>query len=166
MYLTSNVFVVSAVVLYPETLFRAKAPVAHLLEIGGAQLQPTPHPRAQPGAMGLSQGSRPSQQGVHTQRPSNPRTRRFQGPARLPRFRVSQRVLLTAELSMGSQEICQTLLVPSQLHLQEQSLGNHEHLYAEERNALIRRHRYFGSFVRRLLTQHSSFYRSHFHKYG
>lgn len=101
MYLTTNVFVVNAVGFCPEPLFRAKRPIPHLLGIGGAQ----PHP-----SLGKASGCRDLPQpqlqalseGVHNQWSTDVEIPR---PSSLLQLRASQRVILTTELSIGSQEI-------------------------------------------------------------
>ena len=66
MHFTTNVFVVSAVGLCTDTLFRAKAHIPHLPGAGDTQLPPS-WVQTQGAGTCLSQGYSPSQGGTHHQ---------------------------------------------------------------------------------------------------
>ena len=100
---------------------------------------------------------------------------RFQGPAPLSQpggkatesFQGQSSPRTTGDLSCNFSAV-QLLSVPNpafltslQMHLQEQSLGNHKHMHSKQTNALRGRHRYRGSVVRRLWNWPASFDISH-----
>lgn len=101
MYLTTNAFIVNTVVFCLGPLVRAQAPIPHLLGTGGAQRHPS---------LGKAPGCRDLPRlwlqallgGVHNQLLTDVEIPR---PGSLPQLRASQRAILTAELSMGSQDI-------------------------------------------------------------